>query len=256
MTGNYGWGLPIAASSYAKDIDFGIRIIHWAMIAIFVLWGIFFTYLLIRYRRKDGVPAEPEDGHEGLKSLLPDIVVMVFEIGLIVFYAIPVWSRIKTQFPIASNSQQIDIIAEQFAWNVHYPGPDGRFGKRDPELIHFTNPVGLDQADPAAADDIVTANEIRMPLGKPTLIRLSSKDVIHSFFVPEFRIKQDAVPGMVIPVWVEPTREGTYELACAQLCGFAHSLMRADVHVQNQADFDAWYKTKMPLKQEKEAASW
>src|SRR5687767_8809802 len=99
MNSNYGWGLPIAASTYAEQIDFGIRLIHWAMIGIFVLWGIFFAYLLVRYKARPGVPAEREQEHNALKGLIPDFVVMIFEIALIVFYAIPVWSKIKIQVP-------------------------------------------------------------------------------------------------------------------------------------------------------------
>jgi cytochrome c oxidase subunit II len=236
-------GLPIPASTYADQIDFGIRLIHWAMFAIFILWGIFFTYLLVRYRRKDGVAAERDAEHGSpLKALLPDFIVMAFEIALIVFYAIPVWNSIKINMPKGEAANKVDVVAEQFAWNVIYPGPDGKFGKRDPNLIHFTNPVGIDYSDPASADDVVLANELHMPLEKPTLIRLMSKDVIHSFFVPEFRIKQDAVPGMEIPVWVEPTKTGTFEISCAQLCGFAHSLMRGDVMVHEPAEFDTWLK--------------
>jgi cytochrome c oxidase subunit II len=246
MNGNYGWGLPIAASTYAQDIDFGIKLIHYAMIAIFVLWGIFFTYLLIRYRQRPGVAAEREKEHHGVlsTSLLPDIIVMVFEIALIIFYAIPVWNNIKTKFPDEAAANRIDIVAEQFAWNVHYPGKDGKFGARKPELIHFSNPLGLDPNDKDGADDIILANEVRMPLGKPTLIRLTSKDVIHSFFVPEFRVKQDAMPGMTIPVWVEPSLEGTFEISCAQLCGFAHSVMRGDVVVETPEKFAAWLKSQ------------
>ena len=255
MNGNYGWGLPVAASTYAQDIDFGIRVIHWAMFAIFILWGIFFTYLLIRYRHRDGVPAEREHDHSTIKGLMPDIIVMIFELFLIAFYAIPVWSRIKIDVPKPEEANQIDVVAEQFAWNVHYPGKDGKFGRRDPALIHFSNPLGLDRNDPAAQDDVTLANEIHMPLGKKTLIRLSSKDVIHSFFIPEFRIKQDAVPGMVIPVWVEPNRAGTYEITCAQLCGFGHSLMRADVVVETPEQYAAWLKGLAAPKAEKAAPS-
>lgn len=237
----FNWGLPAAASTYADRIDFGIRIIHWAMLAIFVLWGIFFTYLLLRYRARTGVPAEREDGtHSPLKSLAPDIAVTIFELALIVFYAVPAWTSIKMNFPSEDKAHRVDIIAEQFAWNFHYPGKDGKFGRRDPKLVHFTNPIGLDRADASAADDIVTANELHLPTGTPTLIRLSSKDVIHSFFVPQFRIKQDAVPGMVQNVWVEPTAPGEYPLSCSQLCGFAHANMQANVYVHDAADYDKW----------------
>ncbi|MDE2511484.1 MAG: cytochrome c oxidase subunit II [Elusimicrobia bacterium] len=267
---NYGWGLPVAASTYAGKIDFGIYVIHVAMIGIFVLWGIFFAYLLIKYRQRPGVPAVREDHDDTpakisipdslskfpfaqllyknsgeLKSLAPDLIVMLFEIVLIVFYALPVWSSIKMKFPDEKNAVVIRVVAEQFGWNVQYPGPDGSFAKGSPDLVHFNNPLGIDRKDPDAADDVIVANEIHMPVNRPVLIKLTSKDVIHDFFVPEFRIKQDAVPGMEIPVWVEPNRIGHYELACAQLCGFGHSLMRGDVYVDSQEDYDKWLKSRL-----------
>ncbi len=266
---NYGWGLPIAASTYAGKIDFGIWMIHVAMIAIFVLWGIFFTYLLVKYRKRPGVPAIREDRAEPpieiavpdaiaalplgtllyrnmdeLKSLTPDFIVMGFEIALIVFYALPGWSSIKMQMPDEKDAVVIHVVGEQFGWDVHYPGPDGKFAHGKPELVHFNNPLGLDRTDPDAADDVVVGNELHMPLGKKVLIKLTSMDVIHDFFVPEFRIKQDAMPGMEIPVWVEATKVGKYELACAQLCGFGHSLMRADVYVDTPEDYDKWLKSR------------
>ena len=241
MNSNYSWGLPVAASTIAKDIDFGIYLIHAAMIFIFVAWGIFFTYLLLRYRRREGVRAKV--GHDNaLMSLLPDFAVLVFEIGLIAFYAIPKWSHIKMSMPDPASAHQVHIIAEQFAWDVQYPGKDRKFGKKDPALVNSSNPMGIDNADSAAADDVVTVNELHLPLGKPTLVTLTSKDVIHSFFVPEFRIKQDATPGMAIPVWFEPTMTGKFELACAQLCGVGHATMRADVIVHTPEDYEKWLK--------------
>jgi cytochrome c oxidase subunit 2 len=267
---NYGWGLPIAASTYAGKIDFGIWLIHIAMIGIFVLWGIFFAYLLVKYRKRDGVPAIREDHDDTpakisvpdsiskfpfaqllyknsgeLKSLIPDILVMLFEIALIVFYALPVWSKIKMHMPDEKDAVVVSIVAEQFGWDIHYPGADGKFGRRKAELVHFNNPIGLDRTDPAADDDIVVGNELHIPLGKPVLIKLTSKDVIHDFFVPEFRIKQDAVPGMEIPVWIEPTRAGHYEIACAQLCGFGHSLMRGDVYVETPDEYQKWLNSRL-----------
>lgn len=241
MNGNYSWGLPVAASTIAKDIDFGIYLIHAAMIFIFVAWGIFFTYLLIRYRRREGVRAQV--GHENaMMSLLPDFAVLIFEIGLIAFYAIPKWSRIKMSTPDPAKSNVLHLMAEQFAWDVQYPGADGKFGKKDSLLVNSSNPMGIDPADPASADDVVTVNELHIPIGKPTLLTLTSKDVIHSFFIPEFRIKQDAIPGMAIPVWFEPTMTGKFELVCAQLCGVGHATMRADVIVHSPEDYAKWLK--------------
>ena len=242
----YGWGLPLSASSYAGSIDFGIYLIHAVMILIFVIWGVFFTYLLIKYRKKTGVSAQRDEGHGVVKSLIPDIIVMVFEIVLIAVYAIPVWSKIKIDTPPSGKANMVAIEAQQWSWNIHYPGPDGKFGKTDPKYVHFSNPIGLDYNDPAAKDDIVIANELHLPVDKPTIIELTSMDVIHSLFIPEFRLKQDAVPGMKIPVWVTPTKTGTFEISCAQLCGMAHSFMRGKVIVQSQADYDAWLKSEAP----------
>jgi|CXWL01.1.fsa_nt_gi cytochrome c oxidase subunit 2 len=267
---NLGWAYPVAASSYARTIDFGIWLIHTAMFGIFILWGTFFVYLLIKYRARPGVSAQRED-HEDtpahisvpdsiskfpfaqmlyrnkgeLKSLIPDMIIMAFEIALIVFYAIPVWSKIKMSTPPVNDAVLVEVVAEQFGWNVHYAGPDGKLGARKSELVHFSNPIGLNREDPASADDVVMGNEMRLPVGKTAIIKLYSKDVIHNFFVPEFRLKQDAVPGLEIPMWVEPTKVGKYEIACAQLCGFAHSLMRGDMYVQTQEEFDAWYKSRL-----------
>ncbi|MBI4060013.1 MAG: cytochrome c oxidase subunit II [Elusimicrobia bacterium] len=249
--GKYGWSLPVAASSYAGSIDFGIWLIHAAMLGIFVLWGAFFIYLLVKYRARPGVQAVREDhgpasGRMGeLKSLIPDAFIMSFEIALIVFYAIPVWSRIKMSAPDVKDPVRLEVVGEQFGWSVHYAGPDGKLGPRRQDLVHFSNPIGLDRAAAESADDVVMGNEMRLPVDRTALIDLLSKDVIHSLFIPEFRIKQDAMPGMKIPMWIKPTKTGKFEITCAQLCGFAHSLMRGDVFVQTQEEFDAWYQGRL-----------
>jgi len=253
LTPNYGWGLPVQASTFAPNIDFGIWVIHVAMFAIFILWSIFFVYLLIRYRRKPGVAADHGEGHP-LKSLIPDFFVLAFEIALIAFYAIPGWSRIKMTTPPAQEANVVEMVAEQFAWDFQYPGADGKFGRRDAKFMDSANPLGLDPQDSAGRDDVVSINELHVPLGKPTVIYMTSKDVIHSFFIPEFRVKQDAVPGMRIPVWFEPTKAGTYELACAQLCGVDHSMMRGDVVVQTPKEYEAWLKSQTPQNADNPAA--
>ena len=245
MLENYGWGLPVAASTFAPTIDFGIRFIHYAMFVIFVLWGMFFVYLLIRYKQRDGVRASY--GEHGLFwSLVPDGLVLIFEIGLVVFYALPGWSRMKQNFPRPEDSVNLRIVAQQFAWNVQYPGPDGQFGRRDAKFIDSTNVLGVDPEDPAGKDDVILLNEMHLPVDKPVLIQLSSQDVIHSFFVPEFRIKQDATQGLLIPVWFQPNRIGKYEIACAQLCGNGHATMHGGVEVHSASDYDAWLKSAAP----------
>ena len=239
MNGNYRVGLPVQASTFAKDIDFGIYVIHAAMFVIFALWSVFFVYLLIRYRRKEGVSVQRE--HMGLLwSLMPDAFILAFELLLVFLYAIPGWSRIKMNAPRPEDSNLVEIVAEQFNWNVRYPGPDGKFGRTSAQLIDFANPLGIDPSDPAGKDDTVSLNSLHIPLGKPTLARLMSKDVIHSFSIAEFRVKQDAVPGMRIPVWFTPMAAGTYEISCAQLCGVGHAIMRAEVVAEAPEDFGKW----------------
>ncbi len=236
---NYGWGLPIQASTYAGKIDMGLSILHGVMFLIFGLWAIYLVWCLIRYRKKEGVPAQYS--HKATwTSLIPDGAVLFFEIWLIFAVGIPVYSHIKKDLPPKEKATEVRIIAEQFAWTIHYPGADGQFGKVSPSLVNSDNPLGLDESDAASTDDIVSVNNLYIPLGKPVLVQLSSKDVIHSFFIPEFRIKQDVVPGMKIPIWFEPNMLGQFEIGCAQLCGTGHYRMRGDVYVQTPKEFEDW----------------
>ena len=144
------------------------------------------------------------------------------------------------------------MVAEQFAWNIHYPGPDGLFGGTGAEFIDSDNVLGLDPDDEDGWDDITTLNELHVPTGKPTIIHLTSKDVIHSFFVPSFRVKLDAMPGMRTKLWFEPILEGKFEIACSQLCGLGHTTMRGDVFSESPEKFEAWLAQMAVEKEEEE----
>ncbi len=245
----YGWGVPFAASSYAAKLDRQLNIFHAAMILIFVCWAVYMAYCLIRYRAKPGVPAEY--GHLSVvTSLIPDGIILAFEMFMIFAIGLPSWAHVMENFPVEKEANVVHVIAQQFAWNIHYPGPDGVFGRTSIKLISSGNPIGLDDSDPAAKDDIVSINQFHVPVNKPTLVYLSSLDVIHSFNVPAFRTKQDATPGMQVRIWFEPIQLGTFEIACAQLCGLGHYRMRGDVIVHTQDEFDAWIKKKLAEKSE------
>ena len=123
---------------------------------------------------------------------------------------------------------------------MQYPGRDGIFGRVDQKLVSADNPLGLDRTDPNAKDDIATINQLNLPVDRTILVHLSSKDVIHSFGLYEMRVKQDAIPGMDIPVWFIPNRPGAYEITCSQLCGLGHYRMRGFLTIQSQSDFEAW----------------
>lgn len=245
----YGWWVPVKASSYAANLDFQLDVFHIAMLIIFVGWGSYLAYCLVRYRAKPGVPAQY--AHKGLLgSLVPDGIVLAFEMFMIFVIGLPVWAHVMETFPEEKQANVVRVVAQQFAWNNHYAGPDGVFGRTNIKLISSGNPIGLDDADPAAKDDIVSINQLHVPLNKPTLIYLSSMDVIHSFNVPAFRTKQDATPGMQVRIWFEPIMTGTFEIACAQLCGLGHYRMRGDVIVHTQEEFDAWLQKKQAEKAE------
>ena len=135
------------------------------------------------------------------------------------------------------------IVAEQFAWNVHYPGPDGFFGRTDLKLVSSTNPIGLDLTDPHAKDDVVASNQLHLEVNRPAIIHVTSKDVIHSFKLPVMRAEQDAIPGMDVPIHLTPIRTNngeTWEVACAQLCGLGHYRMRGQLFVDTKADLQKW----------------
>jgi cytochrome c oxidase subunit 2 len=232
-------GLPIAASADAARIDNVITLVHVLMAALFVGWGSFFVYVLVRFRRAKH-PVARYEGVKGRWATTVEGAVLVIEIVLLVFFSIPAWSARVDGFPPESRSVVVRVVAQQFAWNIHYPGADGRFGRTSLALVSDDNPLGLDRTDPSARDDVTTINQLHLPLDTPAIIYLSSKDVVHSFTLPQMRVKQDTIPGTVQPVWFTPTRTGEWEITCSQLCGLAHYRMRGFYTVQTAADFQAW----------------
>lgn len=244
MEYGYEWGLPPPASSYAGQIDSLMSLLHIVMVAIFVIWGAYFVYSLVAYRASNGHRASYHTPGERA-SFIPDGLILAFEVWLILAFGIPIWAQIKQETPPPADSLQINLVGQQFAWNFQYPGPDGKFGRRDVSLVTASNAIGLDETDPAAQDDFVTINNLRVPVGKPVILNMTSKDVIHSFQVTNFRNKQDLVPGMETKFWFTPTEVGKYEIGCAQLCGIGHTQMAGNVFVDTQADFDAWVQEQV-----------
>ena len=232
-------GMPIQASTHAAELDHMTVLVHWLMLVLFVGWGAFFLFVLLRFR-KGANPQASYAGAKGKFAKSTEVLVAIIEIVLLVGYAFPAWATRVRDLPSESDAVVVRVVAEQFAWNVHYPGRDRLFGRTDMKLVSVENPVGLDRTDPNGKDDVTTINQLNLPVDRPVLVRLSSKDVIHSFTLFEMRVKQDVIPGMEIPVWFIPNRRGDYEIACSQLCGLGHYRMRGFTTVQSQADFDAW----------------
>lgn len=249
-------GLPALAAAHGGQIDGMLGWIHVFMLILFVGWGGFFIYCLVRFRRSRN-PVANYTGVTSPASKYSEVGVAVIEAVLLFGFAIPIWAARIDPMPVANEALVVQVTGEQFAWNVHYAGPDGVFGRTDLKLLDAAaNPLGLDRSDPAAKDDVTTLNQVYLPVNKPVIVRLRSKDVIHSFGVPEFRVKQDAIPGLTIPIWFVPTitteemrtrtgnSEFQYEIACAQLCGLGHYRMRGFVTVQTAEEFQTWMEAE------------
>jgi cytochrome c oxidase subunit 2 len=234
--------LPILASENGAGVDRLIILIHMLMLALFVGWSAYFLFVLWRFRAK----RQPKADHYGVRghaSSYIEVGVAGIEIVILAVVAIPLWAQAVdvTKVIPTEGAVEIQVQGEQFVWNGRYTGPDGEFGSQDMQLISDSNKFGVDPDDPAGQDDIQVLNEYHVPVNKPVVAYISSKDVIHSFKVVAFRVCQDAIPGMRIPTWFTPTETGRYQVTCAQLCGNGHASMAGGfIVVDTQEDYDAW----------------
>jgi cytochrome c oxidase subunit 2 len=237
--------MPVLASENGRDVDRLIIWIHYLMIALFIGWFAYFIYALWRFRAK----RQPKADHLGVRnhaSNYVELVVAGVEFGLLIF-AVQLWARSSnvTQIPDADDAVTVQVVAQQFDWNFRYPGPDGVFGRQDMQWVSTANPFGVDPNDPAGADDVQVMTEMRVPVDKPVILYISSKDVIHSFKVIALRVTQDAIPGMRIPTWFNVTDEGTYQINCAQLCGNGHyGMSRGLLIAESQENYEKWLRSK------------
>jgi len=224
-------GQPPNASSHGYQIDHILEFCHWFMAALFIGWSTFFIFVLIRFRKRRQ-PTADYHGVTGPISTHLEFSVVLIEAVLLLGFAIPLWAKRVNQFPPGKEALLVHVVAQQFSFNYHLPGPDGKFGRRDVSFVSNSNPVGLDPSDPAGKDDIVTTGELHVPVNRPVIAELSSKDVIHDYFVPAMRIGGDAIPGSLI---------------CAQLCGLGHYGMKGTLVVDTPQDYEAWLKERAEL---------
>lgn len=230
------WWLPPLASAHGAEID---RLFYTTLVVTgiaFIIVQVLLAGFVWRYAARGGERAAYWHDDRTLEltyTLVPAaVLVTMISMGAVV------WSRIHS--PAPPDALVVEVRAEQFGWLFRHPGADGTFGRVDAKFINLrTNPMGLDADDRAGADDIVT-RELHLVANRAVRVNLRSKDVLHSFFIPTFRVKQDAVPGMTIQIWFVPTKEGDYEIACAELCGVGHYIMRGKIKVESQRAFDAW----------------
>ncbi len=238
-------GLLPNASEHGAVIDHMLEACHWFMAALFVGWTSYFFYAIFRFHHS----RHPKASYHGVKSKASahiEFSVVLVEAVLLVGFALPLWGKRVNEFPTSANVQRVHAIGEQFAWNFHYPGPDGVFGRQNPKFVTAANPLGIDPSDPAGKDDFVM-HELHLVNYRPVVIEITSKDVIHSLSLHSMRMDQDAIPGSRIPMWFKPIVVGKYDIVCAQLCGAGHSGMRADMYVEDQATYDGWVKETLAM---------
>lgn len=207
--------LPEGVSSYSSTIDGMFRLILWITGIVFVIVELMLLFFLFRYRHREGRKARYTHGNNRIEviwTIVPAVICVVLAL-----LSRRTWADIKQNMP--AGAIPIDVTGEQFSWTIRYAGADGKMG---------------------TPDDIVSLNQLHFPVGKPVVATLRSKDVIHSFFLPEFRVKQDAVPGMSTRIWFDATRTGNWEIACAELCGLGHYRMKGFVTVETPEQFNAW----------------
>jgi cytochrome c oxidase subunit 2 len=197
----------------------------------------FFLGLYIwKFRHREG--ARGSYWHESHKMEMLWTIGTAVVLLPIVFSGLVLWNRVQAAPP--EDALVVEAVGAQFQWDFRYPGPDGEFGEFRPELYSLENPLGIDANDPASADDFYRTNQLVLPVNRAVNVRLRSKDIQHAFFLPNFRVKQDLVPGMATSVTFTPTKVGEYEVACAELCGLGHYRMRAFLSVRSEADYQQW----------------
>jgi cytochrome c oxidase subunit 2 len=235
--------LPELISAQGADVDHQMNLTLVIAGFAFVLAHILLGLFLWRFGGKRSGPALYWHESPRLEMVWTVVTAVIF-VGL-GLQGSRIWAKeYLTDAP--ANAMTIEVTGQQFAWNFRYPGPDGKFGRTRPDKVDDSegNYIGLDDADPAGNDDITTQNIIAIPVNRPIQLIIRSRDVLHSFFVPVLRFKQDAVPGMGIPVHFTATKIGEYEVACAELCGMQHFKMRARFLVMSDADFNTWLKAR------------
>jgi len=238
------WWMPAGASAAAAGIDRQFAITYALMGIVFIAAQLALGLFVWKYRDKERMQSHYSHGDTGLELIWTVLTAVLF-IGLNLAGA-KAWSEQRFA-PASPDAIKVEVTGVQFAWYFRYPGPDGKFARVDPANIDASAgneaALGLDTTDPAAKDDIVTGTMV-IPVDREVEIELRAQDVIHSFYLPSMRFKQDAVPGLIIPMHFRPTQVGEYEFACAELCGLGHYKMHGVLKVVSQAEYDKWLQER------------
>jgi len=228
------WWTPIASNwGYIDDT---IILTFWVTGVVFIAVILFMGYCVVKFRYKEGNRAEYEPENKKLEWWLT--ILTGLGVAAMLIPGLFVWNQFVT---VPEGAAKIEVMAQQWQWGFRYPGKDGVLGKSEIKFINDDNPFGLNPDDPNGQDDIlVEGDDLHLPMGEPVEVLLRSLDVLHDFYVPQFRAKMDMVPGMITYFWLTPTRTGTFDIMCFELCGVGHYSMRSNVVVETKESFEEW----------------
>ena len=230
------WFAPIASNWGFIDTTINITFLVTGIVFCAVL--LFMAYCAFRFRHREGTKADVEYEPESQKIEVWLTVGTAVGVAILLAPGLFVWAQFVT---VPEGAAEVEVVGQQWQWSFRYPGDDGVLGTTSPLNVSFENPLGLNPDDPAGQDDIlIEGDALHLPLDKPVKVLNRSLDVLHDFMVPEFRAKMDMVPGLVTFFWLIPTRTGTFDIICAELCGSGHYTMRGNVVVEEESEFQAW----------------
>lgn len=234
-------GITENASEHGGLVDHMLGFVHWFMLALFIGWSIYLILAFTKFRRSKN-PNADYHGVRGHASTHIEIGVVVVEAILLLGFAFPLWSRQADDFPTSPDTIKLRALGEKFLWNFQYPGNDMMLSTWDMRNVSPANLVGRDLLDPNGKDDFVNPGTMRLPVNRPVIVDVASKDVIHNLALVPMRSAQDAIPGVKAHMWFKPVKTGSWDIICGQLCGPGHAQMKAVLEVVEEKDFDEWAK--------------
>ncbi|MFT5487516.1 MAG: cytochrome c oxidase subunit 2 [Alphaproteobacteria bacterium] len=237
------WSTPIASNwGYIDDT---IILTFWITGVVFVAVILFTAYCVVKFKYKEGARSQYKPEDHKLEWWLTGLTT-VGVAGMLI-PGLFVWNQFVT---VPAGAAEMEVLAKQWSWGFRLPGKDGKLGTSNARLITPENPFGVDPKDPNGQDDILVEDgeNLHIPLNKPVKVLLRSIDVLHDFYVPEFRAKMDMVPGAVTYFWFEPIRTGTFDILCFELCGVGHHAMRSQVVVDEKGAYEKWLGAQQTFK--------
>lgn len=239
---NEFFGQTQVASEHGGLVDHMLGFVHWFMVVLAIGWSIYLCIAFYRFRQKKTGAADYH-GFRGHATTHIEIGVVIVEAILLLGFAFPLWSRQADEYPTSPDTIRMRALGEKFLWNFQYPGSDAMLSTWDlRNVTGADNPTGIDRHDPNSKDDFVNPGTMKLPVNRPVIVDVASKDVIHNLALVPMRAAQDATPGVKSHMWFKPTKTGTWDIICGQLCGPGHAQMKAILEVIDGKEFDDWSK--------------